>query len=133
MEAGWHSNLFNKIQEIQNWVAESRDSSKTEVPPRTWVRAVICEVDSRDLNEAKVRLKNEHSNRRFVQKWPRLKGESTKRILGRTIQTCPGEGNLSHERVSSSWEIKSSLCFAVKGSTGYLGVAGMVHVKTCGL
>lgn len=103
------------------------------MPPRTWVRAVICKVDSRDLNEAKVRLKNEHINRRFVQKWPRLKGESTKRILGRTILIWPGEGNLSHEGVSSSWEIKSQLCFAVKSSTGYLSVVGMVHVKTFGL
>lgn len=71
MEAKWHSNLFDA--DTVNWVAESRGSSKTEMPPRTWVRAVICEVNSRDLNEGKVRLKNEHINRRFVQKWPRLK------------------------------------------------------------
>lgn len=49
MEAKWHSNLFDA--DTVNWVAESRGSSKTEMPPRTWVRAVICEVNSRYLNE----------------------------------------------------------------------------------
>lgn len=113
-------------------MAESRGSSKTEMPPSTWIRAVICEVDSRDLNEAKIRLKNEHINRRFVQKWPRLKGESNnKEDLGENHSNLPRKGKSFTERVSSSWEIK--LCFAVKSSTCYLSLAGMVRVKTYGL
>lgn len=66
------------------------------MPPRTWVRAAVYEVDLRALREAKVSLKNESYHKRGCLGTAHVKREISTEGLEGTTEPCPREGNPWH-------------------------------------